>query len=213
MKKYVVRVAAITAATLSLSTIALADPAPQMHVRGTISAVKGNRLTIATAKGPVVVMIDAKTHVAGVLPATVDQISPGTFIGTANVPGPGAARALEVVVFPKAMAGTGEGDYPWDLPAGGNAMSAMTNGTVLKPKHSSMTNATVTKVANGPIKTVSLAYKGGTKMVAIPPGAPIVRVVPANKGLLVVGAHVVAFPPTSAAPFVIVGEQGTVPPM
>ncbi len=151
MKMNAPRFAAAIAATLSLSTIALADPVPAVHVRGTISAVHGDSLTIATAKGPVVVRIDPKTHVAGVLPATVDDISAGTFIGTANVPGPGAARALEVVVFPKAMAGTGEGDYPWDLPAGGNRMSAMTNGTVLKPKHSSMTNATVTKVANGPV--------------------------------------------------------------
>ena len=201
------------ASTLATGIAANAAGAPVMHVRGTISAVAGNRITVTTAKGPVVVMLGKKTRIAGVIPGTVDDITTGTFIGTANVPGPGAARALEVVVFPKALAGTGEGDYGWDLPGGGNAKSAMTNGTVVAPKSSMMTNATVTHVKNGPIKTVSLAYKGGTKTVSIPPGAPIVRVVPASKSLLVVGAHVFVAPPLTAAGAIIVGEQGAVPPM
>jgi hypothetical protein len=111
------------------------------------------------------------------------------------------------------MNGTGEGDYPWDLPAGGGHMSAMTNGTVAAPKMSSMTNATVSHVANGAVKTVTLSYKGGTKIIAIPAGVPIVRVVPASKALIVPGAHVVAFPPVSSAGAIIVGEQGTTPPM
>ena len=199
-------------AATALAASAAGD-APVAHVRGTISAISGNRATIATKSGPVTITLTPKTRIAGVIPGTVDDISNGTFIGTANVPGPGAARALEVVVFPKAMAGTGEGDYAWDLPAGGNARSAMTNGTVVAPKASMMTNATVTHVKNGPIKTVSLAYKGGTKVVSIPPGAPIVKVVPGSKALLVVGAHVFVAPPLSGVRAVIVGEQGAVPPM
>jgi hypothetical protein len=27
------------------------------------------------------------------------------------------------------------------------------------------------------------------------------------------GAHVVAFPPIGASPFIVIGEQGTMPPM
>ena len=199
---------------LAIPLAAGAAAGPTVHVRGTVSVVSANRFTVTTAKGPVVVMLGPKTRFAGVIPGTVDDIKDGTFIGTANVPGPGgAARALEVVVFPAAMKGTGEGDYPWDLPAGGNAMSAMTNGTVMKPKTSSMTNATVTNIANGPIKTVSLSYKGGTKKIAIPPGAPVVKVVPGSKSLIVVGAHVFVAPGPTAAGAVIVGEMGAVPPM
>jgi hypothetical protein len=212
--KTIVLSTAAAAAVLALPIVATAAAAPTMHVRGTIAVVAGNRVTVTTAKGPVVVMLGPKTRFAGVIPGTVDDIKDGTFIGTANVPGPGsAARALEVVVFPPSMKGTGEGDYPWDLPAGGNSMSAMTNGTVMKPKMSAMTNATVTKIANGPIKTVSLSYKGGTKMVAIPPGAPVVKVVPGSKALVVVGAHVFVAPGPTAAGAVIVGEMGAVPPM
>jgi hypothetical protein len=212
MKTIVLSTAAVAAA-FALPIMATAAAAPTMHVRGTIAVVAGNRVTIATAKGPVVVLLGPKTRFAGVIPGTVDDIKDGTFIGTANVPGRGAARALEVVVFPPAMKGTGEGDYPWDLPAGGNSMSAMTNGTVMKPKMSAMTNATVTKIASGPIKTVSLSYKGGTKMVAIPPGAPVVKIVPGSKALVVVGAHVFVAPGPTAAGALIVGEMGAVPPM
>jgi hypothetical protein len=190
-----------------------ADPAVPHHVRGTVAAVAGNRVTITTAGGPVVVTVGPKTHYAGVVPATAGDISTGTFIGTANVPGPGAARALEVVVFPKALAGTGEGDYAWDLPAGGGHMSSMTNGTVTPRKMSSMTNATVSHVSDGAMKTVTLTYKGGMKVVAIPNGVPIVRVVKATKVLLVPGAHVVVFPPATSAAAVIIGEDGAIPPM
>jgi hypothetical protein len=128
----------IAAATFLATTplAALADPAVPHHVRGTVASVSGDKVTIATAQGPVVVTVSPKTHYAGVIPGSASDITPGTFIGTANVNGPGAARALEVVVFPKAMNGTGEGDYPWDLPAGGGHMSAMTNGTVAAPKMS-----------------------------------------------------------------------------
>jgi hypothetical protein len=206
--------AAIVALVVATPFAATAAVTPMAHhVRGTVSSVAGNKVTIATAQGSVVVTVDAKTRYAGVIPASVNDITTGTFIGTANVPGPDAARALEVVVFPKSMAGTGEGDYPWDLPAGSGHMSTMTNGTVAAPKMSSMTNATVTHVDNGANKMVTLTYKGGTKMVAIPAGVPIVRIVPASKALIVSGAHVVATPPLSAARIMVVGEHGAVPPM
>ena len=96
------------AASAILPTAASAAPMPQ-HVRGTISAVTATSLTVATANGPVSLALAPDLKVAGVLPATADSIVPGTFVGTANVPGAGAARALEVVVFPDAMRGTGEG--------------------------------------------------------------------------------------------------------
>ncbi len=193
--------------------VSAADAPPAHHIRGTVSAVHGDTVTITTADGPVTVTVGPQTHYAGVVPASADDITPGTFIGTANVEGTGPARALEVVVFPKAMAGTGEGDYPWDLPAGGGHHSSMTNGTVAEPKQSSMTNATVTSVGAGAMKTVKLAYKGGTKTVAIGPDVPIVRVVPGDRTLVKPGAHVVAFPPIGDSPFIVIGEQGVVPPM
>ena len=209
---------------------ASAASAPPQHIRGTIESVSANMLTVATVGGPVTVHLTPALKIAGVLPATADDIKPGTFIGAANVPGSGPARALEVVVFPNSMRGTGEGDYPWDLSAGGtgSAMtngtagmahgSAMTNGTVGASHGSSMTNATVSHASSsGSTKTISVTYKGGTKQIAIPAGAPIVRLEPGTRALLVKGAHVfvIASPKAGSlsAMLVAAGENGTVPPM
>jgi hypothetical protein len=200
------------ALSLLAASAAVCAEAPAIHVRGTVSSTAGDKVTIATARGAVAVTLTAATKFAAVTPGNIADIVPGTFIGTANVPGEGAARALEVVVFPKALAGTGEGDYPWDLPAPGGH-SSMTNGTVAEPRGSSMTNATVAHVEGDAVKTVMLSYKGGTKKVTIEPGTPIVRIGPGSRDLLVTGAHVVAFPPNDAVSRIVIGKDGAIPPM
>jgi hypothetical protein len=220
MKKLSVRLAVGAALSFGLSQAGVgtaADALPAHHIRGTLTSVSKTELTVSTSSGPVTVRIDPSTKVVGVVPATVAEITSGAFIGTVNVPGATSTstRALEVVVFPESMAGLGEGDSSWDLPAG-NGHSSMTNGT-LAPKHagSMMTNATVMGVNNGVSKTVTLQYKGGFKNVTIPPGTPILRAVPGSPRLLVPGAHVLTQRGKrgAAAPFLIVGEQGTVLPM
>jgi hypothetical protein len=76
-----------------------------------------------------------------------------------------------------------------------------------------MSDDTLSPVASGTTKTITLTYKGGAKVISIAGDTPIVRVVPASKANLVPRVHVVTFPPNSAAPFVIVGEKGVVPAM
>jgi hypothetical protein len=133
------------------------------------------------------------------------------------------------------MRGTGEGDYPWDLPAGGHS-SAMTNGTVGAPSMamgsgssmtngtvgapsmamgsgSSMTNANVTHVSKSGQLVINVSYAGGTKTIAIPSNVPIVRIVPANVAALTPGAHVFVVAKNGAATRIIVGEHGAVPPL
>ena len=210
---------ATAGAAVALSVVAAspasAAPAPQ-HVRGTITSFSAGTLIVATATGAVSLHVAPKARISGILPASIDDIKTGTFIGTANAPAAGTARALEVVVFPESMRGSGEGDRPWDLPSGGKK-SAMTNGTIAPARGSSMTNATVSHVGSGATRTVTVTYKGGTKRIAIPPNVPVVRVEPGTPALLVKGAHVfvVAAPQagTLTALFVAAGENGTVPPM
>ena len=215
MKRTHFSVGVIAAFSAVAASAALAAPTPQ-HIRGTISSYSAGTLMVTTATGHVSLHLSPKAHIAGILPASLSDIKTGTFIGTANAPMDGTARALEVVVFPDAMRGTGEGDYPWDLPAGGKH-SAMTNGTIAAPHGSSMTNATVSHVANGATRTVTVAYKGGTKRIVIPPNVPIVRVEPGTAALLTTGVHVfIAAVPMAGkltAMFVAAGEKGTVPPM
>jgi len=215
VKKIVGLSAMLVLLASAIGTIAVAATTPS-HVRGTVSSVSKTSFTVTTSAGPVVVALSPKTGFAGAVPASVDDIKTGTFIGTANVATSGTARALEVVVFPESMRGTGEGDYPWDLtPAAGH--SSMTNGTVKPHAGSSMTNATVRHVSSNGVRTVEVAYKGGTKTIAIPANVPIVRVEPGTAKLLATGARVfvIAIPHDGAlgAAFVVVGEHGTVPPM
>jgi len=182
---------------------------------------------VRTAEGSTTVALDASTRIAGIVPSSLDQIKAGTFVGIANIPGANTSKALEVVVFPDAMKGTGIGDYPWDLSpksaAGGGKKSAMTNGTVTAAagaggaaKSSAMTNGTVktTSKANGLVLTVD--YGQGEKKIQVPASVPVVGIVPGDASKLVPGAHVFVATKKDApqtAGFVAVGINGTVPPM
>lgn len=187
---------------------------PAVHIRGTIANASPSVLAVKADRGTLQVTVLPSTAVAGVVPGSASDIKPNTFIGAANVPGSGSSRALEVVVFPNSMRGTGEGDYAWDLQPHGQS-SMMTNGSV---SHGSMmTNGTVSHAsASGPV-TVTVVYKGGSKRITVPANAPIVRVVPGDRSLLKPGAHVfIVAKPSGARPVaarIIVGEQGAVPPM
>jgi hypothetical protein len=160
---------------------------------------------VKTREGPnAMLMLKPGWKMAGVAKASVEDIKPGDFVGIASLPTPsGGDGAIEVLVFPPALKGSGEGNYPWDL----------------KPK-SSMTNATVTNAVKGVDgRTLDLSYSGGKeKKIAIPDGVPIVTFGPATPTDLKPGATV--FVPAQkgddgalAAGFVVVGNNGIDPPM
>jgi hypothetical protein len=217
------RISPATASALlfvAFATAAAALGAPDIspkHVRGTIASVSASSITVTTDGGPVVVALSKSSGVLGVVRGNAADIKTGTFVGIANVSGHGAMRALEVVVFPDAMRGAGEGNYPWDLPAGGGHSSMMTNGTVSAGggHGSMMTNGTVASGAAG--QPITLTYKGGSQRIAIPPDVPIVRIAPGTRALLVPGAHVVVFTISGPGPLnaarIVAGVHGVVPPM
>ncbi len=193
------------AVTLLIATLSPTQAAEVVHVRGAIVSLEGSTLTVKTREGPnAAVALKPGFKVAGVAKASLDDIKPGDFVGIASLPtAAGGDGAIEVLVFPPAMKGTGEGSYPWDL----------------KPK-SSMTNATVTNAVKGVDgRTVDLSYSGGReKRISIPDGVPIVTFGPATEADLKPGATV--FIPAQrgadgalAAGFVAVGANGVNPPM
>ncbi|MEW9624202.1 hypothetical protein [Rhodanobacter geophilus] len=204
------------------ATLSAAAAGRPIHVRGTITQVAASGFTVQTGDGPRTIAITDGTRIAGVVPTSLGEIRPGSFIGSANVPNGNTARALEVVVFPPAMKGMGLGDYPWDLPARGGRMStAMTNGNVMQVSRgpappSAMTNGTVKAVTGqGDVRMV-VDYGKGEKTIEVPAGVPVVTFKPADRRALVVGAHVfVAGQPGEpvAADVVTVGLDGAVPPM
>ncbi len=210
--------------TATVNTSAAASAASDVtRVRGVITAVGADSVTVQTYDGKSVsVPLDAKTKVAWVVKSDLSTLKDGDFIGTATTGPDDALRAVELVIFPEAMRGTGEGHYPWDVPgvvaaAGGGAadgQSAMTNGTV--DQQSGMTNGTVTGGAGKPGETkLSISYKGGKAQVVVPVGTPIVRFEPAERSILAKGQKLFAITlaGASGARSVAVGKDGLTPPM
>jgi hypothetical protein len=129
------RLLALGAASTALAaTTALAA---SERVRGTVAAISGDTLTVRTALGQSVpVMLTGQTRYLKVAPSSLNHVDPGAYIGTATKSIGDQLIALEAVVFPSSLNGTGEGHYARDrlpdttLSAGSTTPSAMTNGTV-----------------------------------------------------------------------------------
>ncbi len=166
-------VATCAAAALGL-TLASALAQTTVRVRGTIEKVDGDALTVKTREGTtVVVKVPDNVSVAGVLKRSLSDIKSNDFVGIAALPQSGKpSRALEVLIFPEAMRGTGEGHRGWDL----LPESTMTNATVTD---------SVTKVDG---HTLTLKYKDGEQTFVVPPDTPIVTFAPGDKSELKPGA-------------------------
>lgn len=188
-------------AALLFSTAAMAQP---MRVRGTIAAISPTNMAVTSRDGAKLdIALVSPLGVSTVKPMALADIKPGSYIGTAALPGTdGVLKAQEVLVFPEAMRGAGEGHYPWDL-----------------TPESTMTNAAVEgTVAAGHGTELTLTYKGGTQKVIVEPGIPIVTLVPASVSDLKVGAPVFIGAKKDAAgklsaSRVVVGTNGVAPPM
>ena len=211
-----------------------AEAAPKVErLRGTIEAVEGGAFTFKTIDGRTEqVALAPDARISWVVPASLDQIKDGVFIGTATKGEPPVA--LEVLLFPESMRGTGEGHYDWDaIPdttaGGARVKSAMTNGTVKgaapatapdAPRvKSAMTNGTVTSAGNGAERTLTVDYgKGQSIQVLVPPQAPVVTFEPADKAALTAGAKAFIVVGREedgrvTARRVSVGKDGLTPPM
>lgn len=189
---------------LAMSASIVAQAADQVRIRGTVESLEGKTLSVKTREGAdAKIMLKDDFKVSSVAKASIDDVKPGDFVGIASLPtSSGGDGALEVLIFPAAVKGTGEGSYAWDL----------------KP-NSSMTNATVAnsvKSVDG--HTVTVTYQGKAKKISIPEGTPIVTFAPAVVADIKPGATV--FVPSEKAADgsmssgrVVVGTNGVVPPM
>ena len=197
------RVWLAVAAGLGAPWPALADAPKPFRTRGTIDEVGSDTMKLTSRTGEkLAVALTSGTTVAAIVPIRLEEIKPGSFIGSAAMPqADGTQRALEVHVFPESMRGTGEGHRPFDL----QPQSTMTNGTV-----GSVTGTTG--------RTLTVTYQGGEKTILVPPETPIVTYEPATRAMLVTGAHVILFGTQAddgsiTATRISVGKDGLVPPM
>jgi|HubBroStandDraft_1064217.scaffolds.fasta_scaffold149961_2 hypothetical protein len=191
------------AAIASAATPSWAQAPRPVRIRATIDSVDEASINLTSRAGQKQTLaIASDTVVVAIVPMKLEDIKPGSFIGSAAMPQPdGTQRALEVHVFPESMRGTGEGHRPFDL----QPQSTMTNGTV----------GTVT-VGTG--RTLTVAYQGGEKTIVVPPDTPVVTYEPGTRALLVPGAHVIVMGTEAtdgklSATRISVGKDGLVPPM
>jgi hypothetical protein len=203
------------------------------RIRGTIESVDQNGMTVQTAQGEMekISLADA-TKYATVVKSSLSKVEKGSFIGTATKGTGDFLVALEVVIFPPSMRGTGEGHYAWDkLPdttsAGGSSVSSsMTNGAVETASSGHPASAVNTSMTNGDIqsaseqggaKRITVTYNGGKQTILVPPTAPIVAFEPADRSAAMPGAHVFIKASEeggkATADFVAVGKDGLAPPM
>jgi hypothetical protein len=193
-----------TAATAQTAAAPGTAPAPSpVRLRATIEKVDLPRITVRERSGEVITLTLADNlAINEVVPIEISAIQAGSFIGTAALTkADGTLEALEVLVFPEAARGSGEGHYPWDL-----------------MPQSTMTNATVSGLAQLPKgRELSLRYKDGEKKVLVPDGVPVVTFKPGDPSLIVVGARIFATAmlrdgvPTLSR--ITVGRNGFAPPM
>jgi hypothetical protein len=211
-----------------------APAAPQLQrVRGTIESVDNNGVTVrSSANQDTKVAFEPDTKFVSVVKSDLAALQPGSFIGTATKGPPGSMVALEVVIFPESMRGTGEGHYAWDmLPdttmrGGHKVMSSMTNGNVdtsnaagaASKVRSTMTNGNVEASGDqSGARQITVSYAGGKQQITVPPSVPIVAFEPADRSIAVRGAKVFIVAAEDggklSAKLVGVGKDGVTPPM
>jgi hypothetical protein len=183
--------------------VTAAQDNPPKRLRGTVDTFAAPNLVIQERNGRrILLILPETTGIVEVIPSDITAIQPGSFVGAAALPrADGRLQALEVVVFPEAARGSGEGHFQWDL----------------KPD-SSMTNATVTDLARSSEgRTLMLRYRDGEQKMLVPDGVPIVTLGPGNGSLIVPGAKVfiVAEPEQDRLIVrrLLIGRNGLQPPM
>jgi hypothetical protein len=197
-------IAATMTMTLTFSAVAQTPAPTSTRIRGEIVSINGESMVVhRTNADNVTIDFKPDVPVSAVKNVKLSDIKAGTYIGTASVPGPdGNLTAREVVVFPESMRGTGDGHYAWDLLPG-----------------SMMTNANVDTVVQGTSgRELTLSYKGGSKTVTVPEGAPVVTFAEATRADVVAGRKVfilamTAGPGKYEARRVVVEKDGVAPPM
>ena len=139
------------------------------RVRGTITAVDGNAITV---DGKERVSLGEKTEIVFTQPVALADIKPGDFLGVTSVKhADGKLIAYEVRRFPKPL---NPGHRPFD----GRDDQTMTNASV----------GAVVQSASG--RELTMTYEGGAQKIVVPESASVSTLVQGNRSQLAVGAPV-----------------------
>jgi hypothetical protein len=205
--KTIIRLAAAAAGlTIALGSVAWAQDAKPVRVRGTIEKVDGSTITAKLRDGSAAtIKLADNPRITALTKAQLSDVKEGSFIGVTAMPQPdGSQKAIGLHIFMDAQRGVVKtGFTPWDREPG-----------------STMTNADVgSKVEAVDGQTLTVKYTDGEKKVIVPPSTPVVRFNPGTKDDLKPGAQFFIVAGTKqadgtiAAPAINVGRDGAAPPM
>jgi hypothetical protein len=189
---------------MAISVAAFAQQSEAVRVRGTISAIENNLVSVQTGAGQTTKVALTKDYrVLVYSPIKFSDVSPNAYVAVASSPSTdGGLKAMGLVVFPEAMRGLNEGTKGWDLTPG----SRMTNATV----------GVINKQGNSEI--VVKFGKGEEQKIQITDQTRVSTFVAGTTGALTIGSKVVVFATKDASGshtsgMVGVGKDGYMPPI
>ena len=195
------RIRQLTAAFALLAfATSIAHAQTNVRVRGTITAINGNVMTVKSRDGKdLQITLPDNVAVAVAKPVRFEDIKEGDFLGVTTRTGPDNTEvAIEVHYLAPT---TAPGQLAWDL-----------------QPNTKMTNANVqAKVVGTGDRELTLQYPGGTQKVVVPISAPLVRAVPGTRADLVAGEYIFAVAQAAGdgaltAPRIQVSKDGVRPP-
>lgn len=175
-----------------------ANVQPQL-TPGSVQSASAGQLTVVTPNGgSAAFQLSPGTVIMVTHKGSVDDIKPGSFIGTTNVPSAdGTGQSTEVHIFPAGVK-MGEGDRPMGPPpAAGAQASRMTNGTVSSAAPAG--GASNTRMTNGSVSTATtsnagvqmdVAYEGGHRQITVPANTPVMVMSSGTTDMLKPGVNV-----------------------
>src|SRR5215471_15794721 len=139
-----------------LALPAIAQNAPggtPTRIRGTVEKLDGQALKVKSREGAeLTIDLAPDFTVSYLIKKTLGDVKAGDYIAATSLKGTdGKNHAVEVRVFPEALRGTAEGQFPWD-----------------STPDSTMTNATVSGVTAAPQgHTLKVTFKGNESEIVV----------------------------------------------
>ena len=167
--------AAVTIVAAGAASAQAPGPMQSTRVEGKVVSLSDAAIVLTKADGSAAtVPLLPGWSVRQSKPISVEEIAPGSYLGTTNYAKPdGTGTSLEVHVSPPGAKGPGV-DFVMDAQAG----TTMTNGVV----------GTVAQSPGGRVLTVD--YGHGVRTITVPPGVPVLLNSPGDKVMVVPGAMV-----------------------
>ena len=146
------------------------------RIRGTVDSLSGDTLMVNSRDGQMLhVMLAPNYTVRTMVVKKLADVKANDYVAITSMKGTdGRLHAVEVRIFPEALRGTAEGQFPWDLMPD----SIMTNATV----------GSIAAAAKG--QTLKVTYKGNSSEIDVGPEVPVMTYGPGDSSLLKKGAAV-----------------------